>query len=186
MLAVLRREVAAVDGATYARFLSDWHGLGAVRGASGTQRLIEVIAQLEGLPIAATELESRVLPARVRGYQPRWLDELMGTGEVVWVGAGALGAKDGRVCLYRRAQARVLLGARTEATDDLQKALIAIFAARGAVFFAELKTQLVHSNMSEVVLALWDLVWMGLVTNDTMAPLRSYICLLYTSDAADE
>ena len=175
MLAVLRKEVAAVDGATYARFLSDWHGLGAVRGASGTQRLIEVIAQLEGLPIAASELESRVLPARVRGYQPKWLDELMSTGEVVWVGAGALGAKDGRVALYRRAQARVLLGPRAEATGELHKALIAILAGRGAVFFAELKTQLVHANMSEVVLALWDLVWMGLVTNDTLAPLRSYL-----------
>jgi len=180
MLASLRKEVAAVDAATFSRFLVDWHGIGDARGASGVVRLIEVIAQLEGLPIALSELESRVLPARVRGYHTRMLDEVMGTGEVVWVGAGALGTKDGRVCLYRRAQAVELIAVPLvpEGTGALHLALLALFAARGAIFFSEMLTRLdvtaSHATVAEVIAALWDLVWMGLVTNDTLAPVRAF------------
>ena len=104
-------EVAPVDAETFARFLGDWHGVSDVRQESGAARLLEIIAQLEGVPIAISELEARVLPARLRGYQPRLLDELMSTGQAVWVGAGALGNKDGRVVLYRREGAAELLRA---------------------------------------------------------------------------
>ena len=49
----------------------------------------------------ASVLERDILPARVQGYQPRLLDELLASGEVVWVGAGSLGRDDGRVVLWR-------------------------------------------------------------------------------------
>ena len=186
MLASLRKEVAAVDAATFGRFLCDWHGIGDARGASGVVRLVEVVAQLEGLPIALSELETRILPARVRGYHARMLDEVMSTGEVVWVGAGALGTKDGRVRLYRRANAGALVALAgalevpdaNKALGRVQRALLELFAARGAIFFAELLTRLdvtgSETTVAEVIAALWDLVWMGLVTNDTLAPVRAF------------
>ena len=71
------------------------------RTASGPGRLAEVIGQLEGLAMPASVLERDILPARVQGYQPRMLDELLASGEVVWVGAGSLGRDDGRVVLWR-------------------------------------------------------------------------------------
>ena len=43
-----------------------------------------------------------MLPARVEGYRPAMLDELCAAGELVWTGAGALGADDGRVRLFFR------------------------------------------------------------------------------------
>ena len=46
---------------------------------------------------------------RVEGYSPRWLDELVMSGEVLWVGAGPLGRDDGRVALLLRASAPLLL-----------------------------------------------------------------------------
>ncbi|MCA1665205.1 MAG: DEAD/DEAH box helicase, partial [Myxococcales bacterium] len=99
-LARLRNEVAPVDAAVLARFLPRWHGVGSVRGGIG--RLREAIDQLEGIALPFSELERVILPARVPDFQPRMLDELGASGEVVWVGQGALGSDDGRVALYRR------------------------------------------------------------------------------------
>ena len=41
-------------------------------------------------------------------YSPAWMDQLCAGGELVWVGAGALGRRSGRVALYFREDARWL------------------------------------------------------------------------------
>jgi ATP-dependent helicase Lhr and Lhr-like helicase len=75
-------------------------------GGSGARRgpeaLLETVAQLQGAPIPASVLEADVLPARVEGYRPGDLDELIAAGEVVWVGVEPLGARDGRIALCFR------------------------------------------------------------------------------------
>jgi ATP-dependent Lhr-like helicase len=43
-----------------------------------------------------------LLPARVPGYRSEDLDMLAATGQIVWVGRGAAGPKDGKVAIYRR------------------------------------------------------------------------------------
>ncbi|MDQ3871333.1 MAG: DEAD/DEAH box helicase [Chloroflexota bacterium] len=106
-LARLRREIEPVEPAALARFLPAWHGVGIP--AAGIDRLAEVIAQLEGLPLPASVLERDILPARVRGYSPRLLDELGAAGEVAWIGQGSLGRDDGRIALYRPDRLPLLL-----------------------------------------------------------------------------
>ena len=91
-LAKLRAQVAPVDGASYAAFLARWHGLGQPR--RGPTALRDAIGRLEGVPLSFAELEARILPARIVDYHPRMLDELGAAGELVWVGAGALGTRD--------------------------------------------------------------------------------------------
>ncbi len=139
-LARLRREVEPVDGPTYARFLLGWQGVGAGRG--GLERLADVIAQLEGLPLPASVLEREILPARVAGYLPRLLDELGAAGEVCWVGQGTLGRDDGRVALYRPDRLAVLLPEVPPAppSDDawLADALRTALERRGASFYRDL------------------------------------------------
>ena len=61
-------------------------------------------------------LERDVLPARLPRYSPRLLDELLTSGEVVWVGAGSLGRDDGKITLYLREQAPLLLPADLDFT----------------------------------------------------------------------
>ena len=51
---------------------------------------------------------SDVLPRRLGAYSPAWLDELCAGGELVWVGAGPVGARSGRVALYFRDDAPLL------------------------------------------------------------------------------
>jgi len=170
-LARLRNEVAPVDAAVLARFLPRWHGIGSNRGGLG--RLREAIDQLEGLALPFSELENSILPARVPDFQPRMLDELGASGELVWVGHGALGSDDGRVLLYRREHVAALydLPPTPELPTDLHRAILTHLSDRGASFVAQLPDAQTHPE--QVVKALWDLAWLGLVTNDTFAPLRT-------------
>ena len=59
-----------------------------------------MIEQLQGVPIAASVLDTEILPARVRDYSPAMLDTLLGAGEVTWIGVEPLGDRDGRIALY--------------------------------------------------------------------------------------
>src|SRR5207248_2736573 len=85
-----------VPGVALARFLPAWHGVGSEAGTP--DRLLEVVAQLEGVFLPWSVYERDILPARVRGYQPRLLDELCASGELVWLGRGSIGADAGRSC----------------------------------------------------------------------------------------
>ncbi len=79
-----RRFVEPASIADYVRFLGCWQHVAAGTQAEGRSGLMAVIEQLQGLEVAAGEWESHVLPARVAGYDPRWLDELCLAGEVAW------------------------------------------------------------------------------------------------------
>ena len=96
-LASLRREVEPVEQQAFARFLPAWHDIPAER--RGTEALVETLGVLSGAALVASTIEADVFPARVRGYSSSMLDELCTAGELVWVGAGGLGARDGRVRL---------------------------------------------------------------------------------------
>ncbi len=186
-LARLRREIEPVEPTTLARFLPAWQGVDG--GVAGPDRLVEVIAQLEGLALPASVFERDVLPARVRDYQPQLLDELGAAGEVVWVGAGSLGKDDGRIALYRPDRLSLLSSTRSGETTDaeamttwLHEALRGQLASRGASFHRELMAAAIvaaeaggqrRASEREMLDALWDLVWAGEVTNDTFAPLRA-------------
>ncbi|MDE3202754.1 MAG: hypothetical protein KGQ66_00865, partial [Acidobacteriota bacterium] len=197
-LAVLRREVEPADAEALARFLPAWHGVAPVGTrpeSTGADRVLEVIGQLEGLALPASALEADILAVRVRDYDPRMLDELMVSGEVMWVGAGPLGRGDGRVVLARREVAGLLLprlgyGPADPAgsgpppggvgpvdavvgRDGLHDHIRQQLAARGACFFREIGA--VRWSDQEVLAALWDLVWSGEVTCDGFAAVRAVV-----------
>jgi ATP-dependent helicase Lhr and Lhr-like helicase len=110
-LAALRAEVEPVDAAAFGRFLPVWHQVRSATGRTnrrGMDALVETIAQLQGAPIPASVLEADVLPARLDGYRPSDLDQLIAAGEVVWLGVEPLGARDGRIVLCFRDQVPLL------------------------------------------------------------------------------
>jgi ATP-dependent helicase Lhr and Lhr-like helicase len=169
-LAALRREVEAVSGETLARFLPAWQGVGS--DAPGHERLLEVIAQLQGVTLTLSVLERDVLPARMR-YDGRLLDELIAAGEVVWQGRGAVGRDDGRIALFLRAEAARLTAPPADPPrSDLHTAIRERLHRGGAAFVRDLLDACAGVPLDEVVDALYDLVWAGEVTNDTMQPLR--------------
>src|SRR6185436_12117022 len=168
-LAKLRAQVAPVGAAAFAAFLPRWHGLDQPRRGVGALR--DAIARLEGVALPFSELEARILPARILDYHPRMLDELGAAGELVWVGAGALGTRDGRVILLRRDRARALAPepAPLAQPGAVHEAILAHLAQVGASFLVAIE-QAVASAVpasargtahAPIVAALWDLVWAG-------------------------
>jgi ATP-dependent helicase Lhr and Lhr-like helicase len=183
-LASLRKEVEPVDASALARFLPEWHAIGEPR--RGVDAVVEAIGLLQGAALPASVLERDLLAARVRGYQPADLDALCTAGDVVWVGAGPLGATDGRVRLLFRDQAALLVASpdvAAELTDDAGSEVSGVLrealAAGGAAFWPDLVAAVAAAGEPyddpAVLAALWDLVWAGVVTNDSMAPLRAAV-----------
>ncbi|MEJ7569258.1 MAG: DEAD/DEAH box helicase [Gaiellaceae bacterium] len=161
-LAALRKEVEPAEQAAYGRFLPAWHGIG--RRAS----LREALVPLQGLPLPVSLWESEVLPRRVPNYQPAWLDGLCAAGELVWIGAGL-----DRVAIYFRDDAALLgppggapRSERREA-DAIREAL-----AKSTMFWLDLLAE-AGLESDEALVALWELVWAGEVTNDAWTPLRA-------------
>ena len=172
----LRGEISPVEGEVLARFLIQWHGVDD-RG-EGEARLDEVIDLLEGLPLSFVELERAILPARLEGDVGRLLDERGARGQLVWVGHRALGEKDGRVALYRRERIASLLDPRDleaegAALGPVHRGLLDWLGAHGASFYTELVQGIEAESSQALFAALWDLVWMGQVTNDSFGPLRA-------------
>ena len=156
----------------------------AALGPAGRRRadagaVLEVVERLAGAPVPASALETLVLPGRVPGYSPALLDELTAAGEVVWSGAGALPGGDGWLVLAPADSAALMLPEPGEVSmTPLHEAVLEVLSGGGALFFRMLSdrtaTLLGGSPQadSEVAAAIWDLVWAGLLTNDTLAPLR--------------
>jgi len=176
-LAALRKEIEPADPRALARFYPSWQGVDRHRASgAGPDRLREVLVPLQGLALAAEVWERDVLPRRVGAWSPSWLDSLCAAGEVVWVGAGALGRSSGRVALYFREDA-ALLGPPPQrggsvVPEGVNHAALRERLGAGACFFTDLLADL-DLAPGELQEALWDLVWAGEATNDAWAPLRA-------------
>jgi ATP-dependent Lhr-like helicase len=173
-LAKLRSEVEPVEPPALGEFLARWQHVG--NRQSSLDRLFEIVRQLQGASIPASILETEVLPARM-SYGPELLDQLMASGDVVWVGREPLGSNDGRLGLYLRDQIPLLHGpAPSEApAEPIHDRLRARLAEQGASFFRDLYEAAGGRDPQDTLDALWDLVWAGEVTNDTLGPLRAFL-----------
>ncbi|MGH3616073.1 MAG: Lhr family helicase, partial [Pseudonocardia sp.] len=173
-------------------------GRGRVRRAPGVEDVLGVVEQLAGAPLPASALESLILPARLPGYTPALLDELTAAGEVTWTGCGALAGSDGWLAVAPSDVADLLLPEPEPeiAGTPLHRAVLAALGwpdldlsghaghirAGGALFFRELADRAGRAMAEEgepvptddaMVAAIWDLVWAGLLTGDTLSPLRA-------------
>ncbi len=174
-LARLRHEVEPVEPQVLGRFLVSWHGLAHKR--RGLDALLDVVEQLQGAPLVASVLESQILAARIERYEPSLLDTLVSAGEVLWAGVEPLGERDGRVALYLADHRQALAPPHTGAQAGLpgrEAHIVAWLARHGASFFGPLHEAAGGGFPQETVEALWSLVWQGLITNDTLHPLRTY------------
>jgi len=172
-LAALRAEVEPVEPATLGRFLPTWqHVGGRLRGAGG---VLTVVEQLAGCAVPASAWESLVLQARVADYQPAMLDELTAAGEVIWAGAGGLPGADGWVGLHLSDTATLTLPDPMPLAElgELPTRVVEALAGGGAYFFRQLSQVVGATDDDAVHTALWELVWSGHISNDTLAPLRT-------------
>jgi ATP-dependent Lhr-like helicase len=173
-LAVLRREIEPVPPASLAAFAIAWHGV-RDNPPRGEAALNDAIGRLTGAVIPASVLERDVLASRVVDPATH-LDRLLLGGDLVWVGHDSLGPADGKLALYPRSALRLLWRGPGEMPDSPESAAIVEFLAdRGASFFHDIYNGTGGGDPLAVLDHLWDLVWRGHVTNDTLAPVRALI-----------
>ncbi|MFI8803086.1 Lhr family helicase [Micromonospora chalcea] len=172
-LAALRREIEPVPPRALATFLPRWQQVGS--SARGVEAVAAALEQLQGVNVPASALERLVLPARVADYSPAQLDELCASGEVVWAGAGAISGGDGWVTLAYADVAPLLLPPPDEALTltPLHESVLDALADGQALFFRSLSDRVGATDDAALSGAVWDLVWAGHLTNDTLAPLRA-------------
>jgi len=189
----LRREIEPVTSADYARFLYRWQHVAPNARLHGIDGTLQVVAQLEGYEMPAAAWEAQILPRRIAGYKPEFLDRLCYSGEVMWGRLSehpALAPAEGErrrrvrptklapVALFVRNSAEELLArSRAYAPEGLSHTARDVLAAierLGAPFFSDIvrATKRIPAEIEE---ALWQLVAAGLVTADGFDALRSLI-----------
>ena len=174
-LAALRKQVEPTAPEALARLLVSWQGLGAPGSSRrGPDAVLDVVEQLQGAVLPASILERDVLRARVPAYRTEDLDALLAAGELVWLGLGALGERDGRIALFLTdALARLVPERPAPPQGELHDRIREHLARRGASFFAQIHDAAGGGLAEPALEALWDLAWAGEVTSDTLAPLRA-------------
>jgi ATP-dependent Lhr-like helicase len=202
-LSTLRKQIEPVTPAVYMRFLLDWQHLAERRQLTGEQGLMEALRGLEGFEAPAAEWERSILPQRVAGYDPRWLDALCLTGAVGWgrisphaafVEAGGENGARGPRRVVPTSMAPVTFFVREEALwmdlclsqrqipeahltaclSELANRVRSCLGERGAMFSADL-IRMLGVPAEEVHRALWELVAAGLVNADGFDSLRVLI-----------
>ncbi|MGA9690884.1 MAG: DEAD/DEAH box helicase, partial [Pseudonocardiaceae bacterium] len=162
-----------------------------LRSAPTPEDVLGAVEQLAGAAVPASALESLLLPARLPGYSPALLDELTISGEVTWIGCGSLPGGDGWIALAPTDLADLVLPDLDEqlALTPIQRGVLRAVGwdpaggpvEGGALFFRQLADRSAQHLLTDgepapsdadVVAAVWDLVWAGLMTNDSLAPLR--------------
>jgi ATP-dependent Lhr-like helicase len=193
----LRREIEPVTAQDFLRFLLRWQHAVSDARREGRRGLLAVVEQLQGFEAAAGAWEEALLPARVAGYRPEWLDDLCLSGEVVWgrVGARAPAGEEGceeagrggavpsratPLALAVREDLPWLLAAARGGQRPLlpgpgaARDVLEALAARGALFQAELVAETGRLPV-EVEQGLWDLVARGLVAADGFGAVRALL-----------
>src|SRR5271166_5727987 len=176
-LAKLRKEIEPVEQHMLARLQTHWQGV--LQKRRGLDALLDTIENLQGAPLPASLIESAILPARLQKYSTGDLDTLIAAGEVVWCGFDPLGEHDGRIGLFLADKLSTLLPPRIAREDqpltEREQAILDQLTRSGAMFFAQLHDSLGGGYPGETLDALWNLVWRGLITNDTFHALRAYV-----------
>jgi ATP-dependent Lhr-like helicase len=191
----LRDEIEPVSAADFMRFLLRWQHVLPGERMEGPDAVAALVSQLEGYEAAAAGWEAEILPARVRGYDPAWLDDLCLSGRVLWTRLEAPRANPERergvsavrgtpITLLTRKNLSVWAGlVRGPGPDDLglsarARAVADYLSEHGASFFDDI----VHAldlPRTFVEEALGELVGVGLVNSDGFSGLRA---LLLPSD----
>ena len=92
----------------------------------------------------------------------------------MWAGGGSLPGNDGWIRLVPADAAALLLPPPLDlpTLGGLHESILGTLTSGQALFFRALSDAAASTDDAALVEALWDLVWAGWITNDTLAPLR--------------
>jgi ATP-dependent Lhr-like helicase len=185
----LRAEIEPVAARDFLRFLFAWQHVSEETRLEGPDSLPVALAALQAFEAPARAWETEILPARIAGYQPSWLDAQCLAGRTTWARLSppsgpaerarpAVSIRATPIALLDRREVPVwmALASRAEAAQPSPRAqtVLECLTAQGALFFDEL-TAAARLLRSQVEEALSELVALGLVTSDSFGGLRALL-----------
>jgi ATP-dependent Lhr-like helicase len=179
----LRASVEPVSARDLMRFLLEWQHVAPGTQLEGPVGVAGLVEQLQGFDLAAGAWEAAILPARIRGYRPEWLDAHCFSGQVSWLRLATTGARvtsrSTPLSLVLREDLGWLLQAhRAEGAAGpvgaLAGRILDLLGSRGALFHAEL-VAILGERPVDVEAALWELVAHGCVGADGFQALRALL-----------
>ncbi len=186
----LRAEIEPVAARDFLGFLFDWQRVAADARTEGPDAISVLVEQLEGFEAPAGAWESEILPARLAGYEPEWLDDHCLAGRICWARLRprrSLTTNGERAASPLRSTPITLLARRnagfwssvSQASNVTPITPGAVRVAdylreNGASFFEELVegTRLLRTQAEQ---ALSELVALGIVTSDSFGGLRALL-----------
>ena len=185
-----RKSVESVSPEDFVRFLTRWHHVAPGTRVTGPAGLQTVLEKLQGWEAAVASWEPDLLTARLRDYQPGWLDRMCHDGELGWMRLhpGCPDDVDRRSSgpskatpvslVYRDELAWLLPAFRGDAvpprpTVGAVAEIIEAIAANGPRFLTELATD-TGRLATDIESALWEGVARGLFTADGFAAIRHF------------
>ncbi len=185
----LRREIEPASVTQFMRFLLRWQRVDGLTPFQGIEGLAAVLQQLEGYQAPVIAWERELLPARLRDFEPAWLDQLCLSGQVTWrrwraedVANGShsnLMATAGIVLLQRRRLAdwcSLCTNGTTQMpvlSPDAQR-VFSCLSSDGASFIEDI-TRTTGLLRTQTEQALGELVAKGLVHADSFMSLRKLL-----------
>lgn len=154
-------------------FLAETQGLTSAR--SGTEGLQAALERLFGWSAPAAAWETEILPARLDGYQPSWLDTLFEEHGLRWFGSGrervALGLDRDLPWLADPDAAGAAEGSEEGVPPGAEAALALLERFPRGLGLAEVADHLALGS-AEAARLLWALAWRGQLASDSMRALR--------------
>jgi ATP-dependent Lhr-like helicase len=186
-----RESVEPATAQDFMRFLLRWQHVAPGCQVAGEAGLVAVLEQLQGYEAAAVSWEADLLAARLRHYDPAWLDRLSHDGDVAWLrlvapprdepdGPAQGPSKATPISVVLRADLGWLLaaarcgGGYPEPTVGATAEVLEVLRARGACFATELGTA-TKRLPEDVERALWDGVARGLLMSDGFGAIRARV-----------
>jgi ATP-dependent Lhr-like helicase len=139
---------------------------GLVRRQTGTDALFRRLEQLMCYCAPAGAWESEILPARMGGYDPSWLDSILQTSDLAW-----RGGENRRVCFFFKNDLDLIgPGAGEKPLDETGPR--GLFPDARAKYDFSTLLRMTGSRPSELSERLWAGVWKGRLSNDSFMALR--------------
>jgi ATP-dependent helicase Lhr and Lhr-like helicase len=178
-LAALRKQIQAVDLASFTAFLQRWQHLDPREHLDGASGVSAILQQMSGLPRAPAAWERDILPGRLERYDPAWLAQLASSGTIVWAGGSRPDAGDApalaSVRFFPRGEGAIWLDAEDDPSLSANALAVREALERiGASFLADIQAATGLTSLS-VRDALRELSALTLVTNDSIEALREVV-----------
>jgi ATP-dependent Lhr-like helicase len=163
-IALLRREIKPATMADFTNFLLQWQHRISSAQEIGDSAAIEIIEQLQALPLSAELWEPEILRQRIKRYDPAEIRALTSRGEAICIGTSS-----GKVQWILRGEGSAFLPeGNAETAESLSSSSQNVhnyLKENGASFLSDLRDGM-NISLAALNKAIAELFWNGLITND--------------------